>query len=328
MIISRTPLRMSFAGGGSDLRAHYRHGYGAVLSTSINKYVHIAVNRRFTDSIRVGYSQVEEKMGVDDIEHNLVRECLRKSGIKRGIDVSYVSDLLPANEGSGLGSSSSITVGTLNALYAMTGKHTSAEQLAGEASEIEIDILGAPIGKQDQYAAAYGGINFIRFNADESVVVTPVIMNKGLKKELDNNLIAFHTGVNTRSEVCLTEQKAKTEKDVNIEALKKMVSLAEELKDALTASDLTKFGEILHKGWMFKKTLASNISNSKIDDYYNGARKAGAIGGKLLGSGGGGFLLFYCEEKKQDAVRKALSSLKELKFSFEPEGSKIIYVID
>ncbi|MBU0535700.1 MAG: GHMP kinase, partial [Nanoarchaeota archaeon] len=316
MIISRTPFRMSFAGGGSDLRSYYKTGYGAVLSTAINKFAYITVNKRFSEKIRVGYSHVEERDSVDEVEHNLVREALRKSGIKKSIDVSYVSDLLPAQEGSGLGSSSSITVGTLNALYAQTGKHTSAEQLAHEASEIEIDILGAPIGKQDQYAAAYGGLNFIKFNADESVVITPIIMKQSVKKEMDKNLIAFHTGVNTRSEVCLTEQKEKTEKAINIEALDKMVALAEELKDALRNSDLTKFGEILHKNWLFKKSLASNISASNIDDWYEKARNAGAIGGKILGSGGGGFLLFYCEQDKQDKLRHALSDLRELPFRF------------
>ncbi|MBD3314104.1 GHMP kinase [Candidatus Woesearchaeota archaeon] len=327
MIISRTPFRISFAGGGSDLRSYYKTGYGAVLSTAINKFAYITANKRFTELIRVGYSQVEECSSVDEIKHNLVREAMKKSGITKGVDVSYVSDLLPAHEGSGLGSSSSITVGTLNALYAQTGKHTPAKKLAREACEIEIDILGAPIGKQDQYAAAYGGLNFIRFNADESVVVTPIIMKKSTKQELQNNLLAFHTGVNTRSEVCLTEQKEKTEKSVNIEALDKMVALAEDLKDALRKGDITQFGEILHKNWLFKKSLASNISESRIDEWYEKAKNAGAIGGKILGSGGGGFLLFYVEPEKQDSVRQALG-LRELDFSFEPEGSKIIYVSD
>jgi D-glycero-alpha-D-manno-heptose-7-phosphate kinase len=326
MIISRTPLRMSFAGGGSDLRDYYKHGYGAVLSTTINKYVYITVNKRFTDSIRVSYSQVEEVKSVDEVKHNLVREALKKTGVKKGVDISYISDMLPAHEGSGLAGSSAIIVGTLNALYAYTGKHTSANQLAEQACDVEIEILKHPIGKQDQYAVAHGGFNFIQFNADESVVVTPIIMPKETRQKLNRNLIAFHTGVNTRSDTVLTEQKKKTE--TNLEVLNSMVKLAEELRDALRAGNLTGFGTTLHKGWMSKKKLASNMSNSFIDECYDKAMKAGALGGKILGSGGGGFLLFYCEEKNQDKVRKALAGLKELPFKFEPEGSKIIYVGD
>ena len=327
MIISRTPFRMSFVGGGSDLKEYYQHSYGSVVSTTINKFVYITANKKFTDYFRVSYSKTEYVKNVENIEHNLVREALKLLGItKGGIDIVYMSDMLPDHEGSGLGASSSLIVGTLNALHAFKGENVSAETLAREACKIEIEILGHPIGKQDQYAAAYGGFNHVQFNADESVFVNPVIFKKGIKEELNNKLLSFHTAINTRSDKVLTEQRKKTKDNLN--TLNKMVELSEELKDELKNGNIDKFGEILHKGWVYKQKLATNITNPIINSYYEKARKAGAVGGKILGSGGGGFLLFYCEEKNQDNVRKALSNLKELPFKFEPEGSKIIYVND
>lgn len=327
MIISKTPFRMSFAGGGSDLKTYYQHGYGSVVSTTINKYIYITVNKRFTDGIRVGYSKIEEVKNIEDIEHNLIREALKLLKITNvGIDIVYMSDLLPANEGSGLGGSSSISVGTLNALHAYKGENVSAETLAREACKIEIEILGHPIGKQDQYAAAYGGFNHIKFNADESVFVNPVIFKKEVIEELNNRLLLFYTGINKRSDTILTEQRRNTK--THLDVLNKMVGLSEELLDELKYGNITSFGEILHKGWVYKQKLASNITNPIINSYYEKAKEAGAVGGKILGSGGGGFLLFYCEEKNQNDVRKALSNLKELSFKFEPEGSKIIYVND
>ena len=327
MIISRTPFRMSFVGGGSDLKEYYQHSYGSVVSTTINKFVYITANKKFTDYFRVSYSKTEYVKNVENIEHNLVREALKLLGItKGGIDIVYMSDMLPDHEGSGLGASSSLIVGTLNALHAFKGENVSAETLAREACKIEIEILGQPIGKQDQYAAAYGGFNHVQFNADESVFVNPVIFKKGIKEELNNKLLSFYTAINTRSDKVLTEQRKKTKDNLN--TLNKMVELSEELKDELKNGNIDKFGEILHKGWVYKQKLATNITNPIINSYYEKARKAGAVGGKILGSGGGGFLLFYCEEKNQDNVRKALSNLKELPFKFEPEGSKIIYVND
>jgi len=325
MIISKTPLRMSFVGGGSDLGDYYQHSHGAVVSSAIDKYVYITVNKKYADIIRVGYSKTEHVKKVDDIKHNLVREALKLVGItKPGIDIVYMSDMLPAHQGSGLGASSSILVGTLNTLHAFKGEHVSAETLAQEACKIEIDILGHPIGKQDQYASAYGGINYIQFNADESVFVNPLIFKKSIKDELNNNMILFYTGLNARSDTILNEQKKNTMNNLHI--LDKMVELTNELKSALQGNDLTEFGNILHKGWVFKQKLSSKITNSTINKYYEKAKKAGAIGGKILGSGGGGFLLFYCEEKNQNKVRKALSDLRETPFKFESQGSKIIYV--
>lgn len=326
MIISRTPLRMSFVGGGSDIRAYYQHGHGAVISTAINKYVYITVNKRFTDNIRVAYSKIEYVKTVDEIEHNLVRDALKMTGITKGLEIVYMSDLLPAQEGSGLGASSSIVVGTLHALHAFKGEHVSAETLAQESCRIEIDILGHPIGKQDQYAAAYGGFNYIQFNADESVLVNPIIFKKEIKEKLKENLLMFYMGKQTTSGDILTEQIKKTEDKLLI--YDKMVEQVRDLQEALRNNDLTRFGEILHQGWMYKQQLASKISNPIINSYYEKARNAGAIGGKILGSGGGGFLLFYCEKEKQDFVRKALHDLKDVSFAFEASGSRIIYVSD
>jgi len=327
MIISKTPMRMSFAGGGSDLRSYYKHGFGAVVSTSLDKYVYITVNEKFADIFRVGYSITEHVKNVDDIKHNLVREALKTTKvIKPGVDIVYMSDMLPAHEGSGLGASSSILVGTLHALYAFKGKHVSAKRLAEEACEIEIDKLKNPIGKQDQYAAAYGGFNYIKFNSDESVKIEPLIFKKSIKNELNENMLLFYTGINTRSDTILTEQNEKTEKNSKI--LDKMVELTEEIRDALYNEDLLEFGNILHKGWEYKQKLASKITNPIINEYYTKARKAGAIGGKILGSGGGGFLLIYCEKKYKTKVRETLKQLKETSFNFGTQGSRIIYVDD
>jgi D-glycero-alpha-D-manno-heptose-7-phosphate kinase len=324
MIISKTPLRMSFVGGGSDLRAYYQHGYGAVVSTAIDKYIYITVNKRFTDHLRIGYSQIEYVNTIDDIKHNLVKESLKLVGITKGIEVVYMSDMLPAHEGSGLGASSSILVGTLHALHAFKGEYVSAKTLAEEACKIEIDVLGHPIGKQDQYAAAYGGFNFYQFNKDESVIVDPLIFSRKLKDELNDNLLLFYTGLTARSDTILTEQNEKT-KD-NLHTLNAMVLLAKQLLESLRSNDLTHFGELLHQGWKYKQSLASKVTNSTINNYYERARKAGAVGGKILGSGGGGFLLLYCEKEKQTKVRKTLADLKETPFRFETQGSKIIYV--
>ena len=323
MIISKTPLRISFAGGGSDMRAYYKYDHGSVLSTAINKYIYIAVNEKFTDNIRISYSKTEFVDSIEEIEHNLVREALRLVGIKKNVDIVYMSDMLPDHEGSGLGSSSSLLVGLLNALYTFMGQSVTPEILASQACKIEIDILGHPIGKQDQYAAAYGGLNHITFDSHENVSVNPIILKDELKEMLNNNLLMFHTAINSRSDAVLIEQKANTKN--NIQVLSEMVKLSKYLRDTLQQNELKEFGKVLHKGWIYKKGLASNISNPVIDKYYENAISAGALGGKILGSGGGGFLLFFCEKNYHDKVRKALVDLKEAHFEFDPEGSRIIY---
>jgi len=325
MIITRTPFRISFVGGGTDLPEFYRLESGAVVSTAINKYMYVIVNKRFTDAIRVSYyAKTEIVDSVDEVKHPLVREALKRVGITRGIEIASIADV---HAGAGLGSSGSFTVGLLNALYAYKGELKSAEELAREACHIEIDILGEPIGKQDQYIAAYGGFRYIQFNSDESVFTEPIIWSPENKEELVQNLLLLYTGDVREASSILREQKEKTQQSDKMDCLKKLRDMASELKGRLNdnaSSDI--FGEILHQGWMLKKQLASGVSNDKIDEYYEKAASAGALGGKVLGAGGGGFLLLYCPKQKQPQVKEALS-LAQLEFSFEPEGSKIIYVI-
>lgn len=326
MIISRSPLRISLAGGGSDLEEYYKTGYGAVVSTAINKYIFITVNKKFDDMIRLSYSKTELVHDVNDLEHNVIREALKLLEVDKKIEVVYMGDIPLGTAGVGLGSSSALAVGVLNALYASKGLHTSARKLAADACKIEIDILGHPIGKQDQYISAYGGFNYIQFNKDGTVFVDPIIFDRETKQSLQKKFLLFYTGISRISSTILKEQKSKTQ--MNVRVLDKMVALAKDLRDQLVTNKINEIGDILHENWLLKKQLASGISTSQIDEYYEKARKAGASGGKILGAGAGGFLLFYCDEKYQDKVREALSDLKESPFQFEPQGSKIIYVND
>lgn len=324
MIISRTPLRVSFAGGGSDLRAFYQYEPGAVTSTAIQKYIYVTVNKKFDDSIRVSYSKTEMVDHIDDLKHGLVREAMKLTGIDKGIEITTIADI--PSKGTGLGSSSSLTVGLLNALYAYKGAIKSRRTLAKEACKIEIEILGEPIGKQDQYIAAFGGIQHIQFNPDESVYVDPVICPVEVKRKLEQNLMLFYTGITRKSSTILKEQTKKT-KD-KMDALHKMKVLSENVRDSINRHDVDNVGKILHQGWLFKRELASGITNPEIDDYYQSAIDAGAIGGKILGAGGGGFILVYAVKKNQDKIRAALFKLTEIKLKIEPQGSKIIYVED
>lgn len=326
MIISRTPLRISFAGGGSDLEEYYKTGYGAVVSTTIDKYIYITVNKKFDDRIRVSYSKTEEVDNVCALQHNVIRESLKLLEIGKKIEVVYMGDIPLSSAGVGLGSSSGLAVGVLNALYAFKGLHASAEKLAANACKVEIEILGHPMGKQDQYISAYGGFNYIQFNKDGTVFVDPIICKSETKKLLHNKLMLFYTGIVRLSSNILGEQKDKT--SMNLRFLDKMVDLAKDLRDQLVRNKIDEIGGILHEGWLLKKKLANGITNPQIDEYYEKARKAGASGGKILGAGAGGFLLLYCDKKYQPKVREALSDLKESPFKFEPQGSKIIYVHD
>jgi len=323
MIISRTPFRMSFAGGGTDLDNFYRKEGGAVTSSAINKYMYVTVNRKFDSDIRVSYSKTENVHKVEDIEHPLVREALKLTGITKGIEITSMADM-PAQ--AGLGSSSAFTVGLLNALYAYKGEFKSPGVLAEQACHIEIELCKEPIGKQDQYIAAYGGIQHIQFNKDETVFVDPIICSPKTKKLLEEGLLLFYTGVTRLSREILTEQRKNI--DQKLKLLKKMKGQAVSLRDSLHEGNLKKFGKILNESWLMKKHLAGRITTPKIDSYYEKAIKAGALGGKLLGAGGGGFLLFYCEPQKQDAVRMSLEGLRERTISLEPQGTKILYVSD
>jgi len=326
VIISRTPLRASFAGGGSDLASYYSTGFGAVVSAAINKYIYITVNKKFDDLIRVSYSKTEMVDHIDKVEHNIIREALKVVGIEKGVEVVYMGDIPLGSAGIGLGSSSSLAVGVLNALYAYKGVHVSAAKLAREACKIEIDILKNPIGKQDQYAVAYGGLSYIQFNKDETVFVDPIIYKRDTRELLNSKLMLFYTGISRVSSDILEEQDKNASS--NIDYLNQIVGLAKDLRCCLINNDLSRFGEILHEGWLIKTKLAKGVTTDQINEYYQKAREAGALGGKILGAGAGGFLLLYCEECKQDEVRAVLSDLKESPFMFEPQGSKIIYVGD
>ena len=325
MIISRTPFRISFAGGGSDLPSFYRQEMGAVLSTSINKYIYIAIHPFFdTKKIQLKYSKTELVGSIDEIQHPIFKEILSMNNLL-GVDLNSIADI-PA--GTGLGSSSSFTVGVLNAVSAYQNKTISGATLARVASEIEIDRLGSPIGKQDQYAAAYGGLNLITFYPDETVNVEKIIMDPLKKKELEDNLIMIYTG-NTRSaNTILRQQNEATLANENIKNQSQMVKLAMNLKQMLEKNNIADFGRYLHEGWLLKKSLTKDISNTLVDDIYNMGLKAGALGGKLLGAGGSGFLLFYCPREKQEKFRNQMNQFTEMKFQFDNHGSKIIYIGD
>jgi D-glycero-alpha-D-manno-heptose-7-phosphate kinase len=325
MIISRTPLRISFAGGGSDLHAFYKHEAGAVVSTAINRYVYITVNKKFDQKIRASYSITEMVNSVDELKHELIREALRLLELDGGIEITSISDI--PSRGTGLGSSSTYTVGLLNALHAYFGRRTGAERLAREACEIEIDRCDKPIGKQDQYIAAYGGLQFIQFNPDGTVFVDPVICLPETRQTLQERLLLMYTGLTRSSQQILAEQQGNIENDNSRRRmLQAMTRLAIELRESLCKNDLDSFGGILHQGWLLKREMASGISNRDIDDWYERARQHAAIGGKLLGAGGGGFLLFYAPAERHPAIVRALKELRPTPFRFEPQGSKIIYV--
>lgn len=325
MIITRTPLRISFAGGGSDLSAFYEQERGAVVSTAIDKYIYITVNPKFDHKIRASYSVTEIVDGVDELKHELIREGLHLLGIKQGIEITSISDI--PSQGTGLGSSSSYTVGLLNALYAYSGHMAGAERLARESCYIEIERCGKPIGKQDQYIAAYGGLQYICFNSDGSVFVDPVICSPATRQQLQAGLLLLYTGLTRRADDILIEQARETRADgAKRDCLRRMVGLADQLCEALGRDDVQAFGEILHAGWLEKRKLASNISNEHIDAWYERARTAGAIGGKLLGAGGGGFLLLYADPNRHPDICRALPELRPIPFHFCPQGSKVIYV--
>jgi D-glycero-alpha-D-manno-heptose-7-phosphate kinase len=325
VIISRTPLRISFAGGGSDLPAFYGHEPGAVVSTAIDKYIYITVNRKFDDHIRASYSRTEIVGTVDELQHELIRESLREVGISGGIEVTSISDI--PSEGTGLGSSSTYTVGLLNALHAHTGRSAGAERLAREACDIEITRLGKPIGKQDQYIAAYGGLQFLQFNPDEGVFVDPIVCGAQTKRTLHDRLLLLYTGLTRSADSILVEQQRNTLADERRrDVLRSMTRLAREMRDSLIANDMDSFGEALHEGWVLKTQLASGITNATIDGWYDRARAHGAIGGKILGAGGGGFLLLYAPPERHEDIEQALEGLVRTPFRLEPQGSKIIYV--
>lgn len=323
MIISKTPLRISFVGGGSDLPSFYRLHGGAVVSTAIDKYVFVTVNKKFDDKIRIAYSQNEEVENVDEIQHKLVKPVMKLLNLSGGIEITTVADI--PSSGTGLGSSSSFTVGLLNSLNAYNARFSSQEYLAKESCHVEIDICKEPIGKQDQYAAAYGGFNLIEFKKDDTVVVNPVITKKETLDELEDNILVFYTGITRSASSILEKQNKIISEDSKVMSLKKMTELAYYMANELQNNNLNVFGEILHENWVLKKSLTEGISNNFIDNAYSAAISAGAIGGKILGAGAGGFLLFYVPPQFHKSVTSALSNLRKIDVKFDKLGSRIIF---
>jgi D-glycero-alpha-D-manno-heptose-7-phosphate kinase len=320
VIVVETPLRLSFLGGGTDFDNFYLTHGGTVLSTTINKRVYVIVKERFDDMIYVNYSQKEIAESVDKLQHELVREAMRTSGVEKGIEITTLADI--PSEGTGLGSSSAITVGLLQALYAYQGQIVTARELAEQACQIEIDVLGKPTGRQDQYIAAYGNMRLITFG-NGGVEIEKIELPPEDKRRLNDALLLFYTGITRKSSQILSEQKANI--DQRVAVLLEMKRLAYEAKRAIVNGAFDEFGEIMHRGWELKRGLASKISNSQIDEIYQAARKAGAMGGKIAGAGGGGFLLLYCPNGRQDEVRRTLRGLREFPFRFQPDGSRVIF---
>ena len=319
MIITQTPLRISFAGGGTDLPGFYEQHGGAVCSSAIDKFVYCIVKERFDDKIYVNWSKKEIVDSIDAIEHDLVREALRKVGVTKGIEISFLSDI--PSEGSGLGSSSTVTVSVLHALYAYLGETPTAEQLAREACDIEINKLGKPIGVQDQYIAAYGGLRYFRFG--KQIETTAVKISRGALEDLDNILMLFFTGKTRKADNILAKQKANLV--AKVDTLKEMARQASEVRQLLEAGDVNALGPLLHRGWEAKRQMTDGAtSNSELDEMYGRAVKAGCLGGKIAGAGGGGFFLLVVPSDKRQAVRRALSELREMPFRLERGGSRIV----
>jgi D-glycero-alpha-D-manno-heptose-7-phosphate kinase len=324
MIISRTPFRVSFVGGGTDLKSFYEHEDGMVLSTTIDKYIYVTVHKQVgvvESKYRVGWSKVEFKDEIDDIEHPIVREALRMMKIDFPVEITTFADVPGFT---GLGSSSSFTVGLLHALFALKGEMVSKNRLAILAAKIEIDLLKRTIGAQDHFAASYGGMNIFTFHGNDSVSVEPVFCRTNVSDALSGKLMLFYTNIKRDASEVLVAQSRETFK--KLEVLKEMKDLVAPLSRVLSeGSTLNRVGEILHKGWQLKKSITSGISSKKIDEYYDLALNAGALGGKLLGAGGGGFLMLYVEPHNQKAVCAALSGLYQLEFKFDTSGTRITY---
>lgn len=324
MIITKTPFRVSFCGGGSDMATFYKQYGGCVLSTSINRYMYLTIHPYFDDTkTALRYSQIEIVDNIADIKHSIFKQVLSDMGVS-GVEISSTADV---PSGTGLGSSSAFTVGLLHTLFCYKGKYVSKEEIASLACQVEIEKLGNPIGKQDQYAAACGGLNFIEFNRDDTVTVSPIIMGKETRDELQDNLCMFYTGITHDANVILAEQKKNISAEDKAKNLVKMCDLARDMKKALEGNELADFGDILNEGWQRKRELASGVSSPKIDELYDCAMKNGAAGGKLLGAGGGGFLLFYCEKEKQQKLEEALG-LKRFPFKFEHDGTSVVHIGD
>jgi D-glycero-alpha-D-manno-heptose-7-phosphate kinase len=322
MIISQTPYRVSFAGGGTDLSAFFLHEFGAVLSTTIDHHIYVTIHRRFDPSIRVSYSRTEVANTLDEVQHELVREAMRLVEIDEPLEITTIGDV---PSGTGMGSSSSLTVGLLAALYGYQHRVVSPRLLAEQASQIEITVLGKPIGRQDQYAAAFGGLNYIRFNPDDTVDVEPVPCRSETLAEMERRVLLAYTGQTRDANEILQRQSSATADRLDV--LRSMRDLADQMRHALAGEgDLDRFAALLHEGWELKRSLGCGISNEQIDDWYAAARRAGAEGGKLLGAGGGGFLLLIAPPWRHRAIREALGRPRELPFRIARHGSRNIFI--
>lgn len=321
MIVVQTPLRASLFGGGTDFPAYYLEHGGCVLTSAIDKYIFVTIKRRFDDKLRVGYTETELVDSLDDLQHELIREAFRMTGLTHGVEITTMGDI--PSQGSGLGSSSTVTVGALHAMYTLQRELVMSERLAAEACVIEREVLGKPIGIQDQYIAAYGGLRFMEFLRSGEVVSTRVELEPATQRQLNNNLLLFYTGVTRKADTILAEQKDNiVDRHAILEEMKQLAHVAcHELQN----ENIDAIGELLHESWQLKKQLASRISNGGLDELYEMARKGGATGGKISGAGGGGFLLLYCPPENQERLRKALSQLQELPFNLGQDGSKVIF---
>jgi D-glycero-alpha-D-manno-heptose-7-phosphate kinase len=323
MIIVKTPLRISFVGGGSDIKSFYERQAGKVICTAIDKFVYAIVQDRFDDMIYINYSKKECVERVDDIGHDLVREAMRTTGVKKGIEITTLADI--PSSGSGLGSSSSITVALLHALYAYRNVLVTAEQLAMEACRIEIDILGKPIGRQDQYAAAYGGVNQFSFEAGDRTERIPVEMGNHQRRKFASSLLLYYTGITRSADTILSEQSQNLEVGDTFGTMARMVALVRPFTAAMQQGDINLCGELMDENWRLKQEMASGISNPEIRTMYERAKAAGALAGKIAGAGGGGFLLLIVPRERQNQVFEALSDYRELPFMIEGSGSKVIF---
>jgi len=321
LIIVQTPLRISFFGGGTDFPSFFMEEGGCVLSSAIDKYIFVTVKKRFDRKLRIGYTQTEMVDDVSQIHHEMIREALLLTGVSQGIEVTTMGDI--PSEGSGLGSSSTVTVGAVHALHTYLGNIVTMEQLAREACDIEIGRLGKPIGIQDQYIAAYGNLRFFEFCPDGQVKVQKVILDADLRRELNDRFLLFFTGISRKADSVLTEQKSNIKDRMNV--LREIRDMAYQAKSDLQAGQFDAFGSLLHQSWELKKRMAGQISNGAIDEMYDAARRAGAIGGKITGAGGGGFILLCAPHEKHQAIRQALNGLQELPFQLEPDGTKVIF---
>ncbi len=322
MIVSRTPLRISFVGGGTDLPDFYEEHGGAVVSTTVDKWIHVIVAPRFEGDVRVSYSRTEIVDSASEVEHELVREAMRMAGIPRGVDIVTLADV--PSRGTGLGSSSTVTVGLLNALYAFQGVYKPPIQLAEEAARIEINVLDKPIGRQDQYAAAIGGFNLIEFlPRGGGVRVEPIVCPVETLRQVQRSLMLFYTGRERAAADILDEQQDAIRKGDATRALGRMRDLAFELRDRFGAGDSDALAGLLRENWELKRTLVDGISDENVDRWYESALDAGATAGKILGAGAGGFLLVVVPPERHDPVRSALSELREVPLRFSARGTHI-----